>query len=64
MSKLQMEADVQEYTLWSVKSSIEGIANAAMNAMDPDSIEQGKDNLLGLARLILSSCDHHGIEVN
>lgn len=54
---------VQEYTLWEYKSSLELIANQAINMSDPDSIKQARDNLLGLARLILGSCSHHGIKV-
>jgi len=54
---------IQEYTLWEFKNSLELIADQSINMMEPDSISQAKDNLLGLARLILSTCAHYDIKV-
>lgn len=54
---------VQEYTLSSLKGSLEMIANQSINLSEPDSILQAKDNLLGLARLILSTCARYDIKV-
>ena len=54
---------IQEHTLWEYKSSLELIANQAINMTEPDTIKQARDNLLGLARLILSSCSRHDIKV-
>jgi len=42
---------------------LELIANQAINMTEPDTIKQARDNLLGLARLILSSCSRHDIKV-
>ena len=54
---------IDEYTLWEYKSSLELIANQAINLSEPENIKQARDNLSGLARLVLSSCAKHGIDV-
>ena len=54
---------IHEYTLWEYKNALELIAGQAINLSEPETIEQARDNLLGLARLVLSACAGKGIEV-
>ena len=60
-ARIQMARDVEDATFDQVRSSLEMIANQAINLSEPETIKQGKDNLVGLARLVLSACASHGI---
>ena len=57
------EKGVAEYTLWERESALERIANMALCMMDPGTIKQADDNLLGMARLVLSACARFDIKV-
>ena len=63
-ARIQMARDVEDATFDQIRSSLEVIANQAINLSEPETIKQGKDNLLGLARLVFSACDSHGVTVS
>jgi len=56
-------SDAEEYELSMIRQSLDMVASQAINLSEPETIKQGRDNLLGLARLALSACARHGVEV-
>jgi hypothetical protein len=58
----QFHKDIEEYSLWDIINSLEGIANLSKLSTTPGNIKQAKDNLKGLKILILSCCAQHGVE--
>ena len=58
------EAECALATLDWFRQSLQLIACQAINLSEPETIEQARDNLKGLARLILSTCAGKGVEVN
>ena len=53
----------EQYEFDMIRNSLETIASQSMNAFEPETMKQAKDNLLGMARLCLSACASHGIEI-
>jgi hypothetical protein len=52
---------IAQYQFDMIRGSLETVASQALNAITPNTIEQAKDNLRGLAILIESACATHGV---